>query len=190
MAPELGVDEAAAEVADWAAELAREAALEAAPEALEAALEAPDEAELAADELQRTPVPGVSLPDRCWGKRSGKEGTHAEVEAPAAELASDEEPVVAADAEPEAAWPTHEVDEPSWTVTCKQRRDGAGQSREREKRKCGAQAYLGGVGRGTGRVGQAKGDRGASSDVDVPGVRGDVLGRDEGLDDLQKKGAA
>ena len=120
MAPELGVDEAAAEVADWAAELAREAALEAAPEALEA----PDEAELAADELKRTSVSGVSLPNRCWGKRSRKEETHAEVEAPAAELASDEEPVGAADAEPEAAWPTHEVDEPSWTVTCKQRREG------------------------------------------------------------------
>lgn len=49
----------------------------------------------------------------------------------AAELASDDEPVVAADAEPEAAWPTHEVDEPSWTVTCEHGQDGAGQPRLR-----------------------------------------------------------
>lgn len=72
-------------------------------------------------------------------------------------MAADEAAVEAAD-EPEADWPTHEVDEPSVTVTCaRERRVSTVFSRGRETRRART-TYLSRVDGGAGAVGEAEGD--------------------------------
>lgn len=113
-APDEGLDDCEGEAADAPADPADEAA---------------DEAPAAADEADDLAPPVVeALYWRALGcerkeERKGK-GTHAD-EAAADERAADEEPAAAAvdepaapPAAPEADWPTHEVDEPAWTLTC------------------------------------------------------------------------